>query len=175
MRTGTEIGKLALGIEADNLILRQVLDQFHFVRLVFLLKIRDRLIPRHRVLLNFQIFLDDLLHLRLDLLQIIRGKRRLSVHVIVESVCDGRTDRQLCLRIQSLDGLGHNVGCGVTERPFAFLIVKCQDIKLAVMVDHGTQIHCLPVNLALCRYSCKPFTDIQRDLIHALWFLILFE
>ncbi len=63
----------------------------------------------------------------------------------------------------------------MSECSFSFFIVKCQDTELAVMIDHRPQIDDFSVNLTGCSNSGKPFTDINSDLIHALWFLILFE
>ena len=109
MRSRAEIHELALLIEADLLALRQILDKLHLIGLALFLHEGDRLVPGLREAHDFQVLLDDLLHLRLDLFKIVRGKRRLKVHVVVEAVRDGGADGQLDARIQTLHRLGHHM------------------------------------------------------------------
>ena len=109
MRAGTEIHELSLLIEADLLALRQILNQLYLIGLTLFLHEGDRLVPGLREAHDFQVLLDDLLHLRLDLFKIVRGKRRLKVHVVVEAVRDGGADGQLDARIQTLHRLGHHM------------------------------------------------------------------
>ena len=175
MRACTEVSKLSLRIEADRLILRQVLDQFYFIGLVLLFKVIDRLVSRHGVLFDLQVLLDDLLHLRLDLLQIFCGQRSLSVHIIVESVCDGRTDRKLCIRVQSLDRLRHDMGRCMAECSFSLLIVERQDIQLAVLVHDCPQVNDFSVKFSGCCHPRKSLADVKCDVIHAHRLVILFK
>ena len=56
-----------------------------------------------------------LLHLRLNGLQIVRGKRTLVGEIIVEAVFDGRADGDLDGREKLFDGLGHDVGGRVAD------------------------------------------------------------
>ena len=81
-----------------------------------------------------QILLDDLLHFLLDLFQIL-GRELLiaQVDVIVEAVLGGGTEGKVCLGIQALDGLGHDMGGGVAQN--VQLLLRCAFGNLAVSVD----------------------------------------
>src|SRR5215475_5432288 len=52
---------------------------------------------------------DDLAHLLLDGLEVVRAERLRHVEVVVEAVLDRRPDAELRLREQVLDGLRHDV------------------------------------------------------------------
>ena len=157
MRACAQIRKFPLGIETDGLVFGKILDQFYLVGLVFLFKILNGLISGHSILFDLQVFLDDLFHLRLDLFQIFHSKRSLSVHIIVKSVSNRRPDGKLCLRVQPLDSLSHNVGCSMAERAFSFVVVKCQDIQSTIVIHYGSQIYDLAVHLSGCCHSGKSF------------------
>ena len=47
MGTGAQVGKVALAIEGDHGVLRQVLDELDFIGLVFLAEIGQSLLARH--------------------------------------------------------------------------------------------------------------------------------
>ena len=174
VRSCAQVSELALGIEADRLVLRKILDQLHFVRLVFLLEVLDSLVSRHCILFDLKILLDDLLHLCLDLLQVFCRQRSISVYVIVETICDRRSDRQFCIRIKSLDGLSHDVRRCMAECAFSFLIGKCQDTQLAVFVDNSPQIYDLSVYLACCSHTGQSLADVFCNVVNTHGLLILF-
>ena len=108
MRTGAQVGEVPLGVERDNGILRQIVDQLYLVRLVLFLHIGNGLGTGLLAAL-----LADLLHLRLDLLQVLGGEGEGSVKVVVPAFVDGGADGERYLRPQTLDGLGHDVGAGM--------------------------------------------------------------
>ena len=157
MRACAQICEFSLAVETDLFPFRKILHQLYLIRFLFLLKICHCLVSGSGKALQLQILFDDLLHLRLDLLQILCGKRSLPVQVIVESVGDGRTDGKLGLRIEPLYCLGHNVGCGVVESPFSFLRIKGQDLQFAILVQHGTQVFHLSVHLGAGGHSGQAF------------------
>ena len=117
MWSGTQIHELALLIKADGLLVRQVLNQLHLIRLGLFLHGPDRLIPWQHKWLNRKIFLYDLCHLSFQLLQILRRESALPVKIIVKPVVNGWSDCQLCLRIQPLHCLCQHVGCCVADGP----------------------------------------------------------
>ena len=122
MGAGAEVGEFALLVEGDDLVLRQVVNKFHLVRLV--LHQFQRFLPGQLEPLQLQLLFADLPHLRLDLGEHLAGKGKGSVHIIVKAVFDGRTNGQLDLRMQALDGLGQNVGAGVPVGAAVLLIFK---------------------------------------------------
>ena len=111
--TGAEVGELALGVEADDRVLRQVVDELHLVGLALGLHVGDGLGSGLFGALQMQALLADLLHLGLDLLQVLVGEGEGGVKVVVPAQVDGGADGQLHLGPEALDRLGHDVGAGV--------------------------------------------------------------
>ena len=123
-----------------------LLDQLDLVRLVLhqfqcLRNVQLKALQR-------QLFLDDLLHLGLDLLDVLRGEGLFHVEVVVESFLDGWADGEFGLRVQAFDRLRHYMGRGVPEGFFAVLVVEGADFQLAVLGDGGAQIGDLAVDSA---------------------------
>ena len=110
-----QIRKLSLGVEADGLTLRQILNQFYLVGLILLLHQLDSLVSWQGKGLNRKIFLHDLCHLRFQLLQILRSKTAFPVKIIIKSVVNGRSNGQLCLRVQALHRLCQHMGGRVAQ------------------------------------------------------------
>lgn len=80
----------------------QIFDQFYFIWLFFFFHEGDGFCSRQFEALQFQILFYDFLHLCFDFFKVFAGERSLSVYIIVESVCDGRSDGQFGIRVQSL-------------------------------------------------------------------------
>ena len=120
VRAGAQVGKFPLGIEGNNGVLGQIVDELHLVRLVLLLHIGDGLGTGLLAALQTNALLADFLHLRLDLRQMLRGEGEGGVKVIIPALIDGRADGKLHLRPQPLDGLGHDVGAGM---PVGFAVL----------------------------------------------------
>ena len=174
MRACAQIRKFTLAIEADDCVFRQIFDQFYFVRLFFFFHEGNGFCSRQFEALQFQILFYDFLHLCFDFLKILAGERSFSVYIVVESVCDGRSDCKLCLRVQSLDCLCHNMGCSVTECCFSAFIVEGQNGKITVFVDHGTKVFYFAVYFTCTGHSCKAFADVCCDLNDGFRFGVLF-
>ncbi len=81
-----------------------------------------------------QPLLADLLHLRLNLIQMLLGEGEGAVEVIVPALVDGGADGQLHLRPQALDGLGHHVGAGVPVGLAVFGVFK----RVQIFFGHGS-------------------------------------
>ena len=113
VRTGAEVGELALLVEADDGVLGQVVDELDLERLVLLLHELDGFLARQLKALELELFLADLAHLRLDLLQILRRKGEGSEQIVVEAVLDAGADGELHLGPQALDRLRQHMGAGV--------------------------------------------------------------
>ena len=113
MGAGAQIGELALLVEGDVGVLRQIMDQLHLVGLALLLHELDGLFPGQLEPLQLQLLLADLPHLCLDLLQVLRREGEGGVQVVVPALVDGGADGQLHLGPQALDGLRHDVRAGV--------------------------------------------------------------
>ena len=128
VRASAQIGKLTLGVEADDSIFGQVIDQFHLVGLVQTFHIGNSLFPGLLAALQTDALLANLLHLRFNFLQMLGSESEGGIEVIVEAFLDGRTDGQLHLGPQPLDSLGHNVGGGVPVGLTEFRVLKSVDV-----------------------------------------------
>ena len=173
MRAGTQIHEAALVIERNLRVLRQILDQFHLVRLSLFFHKFDCFRSGQGKPLDPVAFLDDLLHLRFQLIQILPGKRS-RIKVIVKSVLDGRPDRHLGLREKPFYRLRQNMRCGMPKHFKPLRIAGCQDIQAAVFVDHGPQILHDTVHLTGTGRSGQPFRNIMGDIINAHCLCVLF-
>ncbi len=119
MGTGAEVGELALRVEGNDRIGGQIVDQLHLVGLALGLHVGDGLGTGLLAALQMQALLADLLHLGLDLLQMLVGEGEGSVKVVVPAQINGRTDGQLDLGPEALDRLRHDMRAGV---PVGFAI-----------------------------------------------------
>ena len=107
MRSGAQVYKVALLIERNHCVLRQIVDQLNFVRLVSFFHILDGLSPWQFKSFKGIICLYDLLHLFLDLIEIFFSEFVFRVKVIIKSVIYGRPYGQLGVRPEMFYGLGH--------------------------------------------------------------------
>ena len=174
MRACAQVRKFTLAIEADDCVFRQIFDQFYFIWLFFFFHESDGFCSRQLEALQFQILFYNFLHFCFDFFKVFAGEWSFSVYIVVESVCDGRSDCKLGLRVQSLDCLCHDMGCGVTECCFSAFIVKGQNGKIAVLVDDGTKIFYFTVYFTCTGHSCKAFADVCCDLNDGFRFGVLF-
>ena len=124
MRAGAEVNEFALAVEGDNGVLRQVVDELDLVRLIALLHELQRFGAREFKAFETQLFLADLAHLGLELLEHLRRERLGAVKIVIETVLDGRADGQLHLGVQALHSLGENVAGGVTVGILVGLVFK---------------------------------------------------
>ena len=88
MWASAEIHILAVLIEADRFIFRQIFDKLHLVGFAAVGKEFDRFFARQLLAFKHSASLDDLLHFLFDLVQIFRHKRVRAVKVIVKTVFD---------------------------------------------------------------------------------------
>ena len=124
MRAGAEVNEFALAVEGDNGVFRQVVDELDLVRLIALLHELQRFVAGELKALETQLFLADLAHLGLKLLEHLGRERLGAVKIVIETVLDGRADGQLHLGVQALHGLGENVAGGVTVGILVGLVFK---------------------------------------------------
>src|SRR5579863_4582589 len=96
--------------------------------------------------MNREVSADDFLDPSLDLGQIFRSKRPLEVKIIVKSVIDRRTDRDLGRREKFFDGLGQQMSRTMAEDLLAFGTGKGQDLNGCIFADGGPQIFRRAVN-----------------------------
>ena len=164
VRAGTQICEIALLIERNRLTVSGVLlAQLYLIGFVHSFQFSHRFFRRQIELLQLFVCLDDLLHLGFDLGQFFLTERVLYVKVVIETGIDCRSDRQLCLRIQVLDSLCQHVRSGVPECFLTFFAVEGHDFKCTVMVDDGTQVTDLSVQLDTAGSLVQPHADALND------------
>ncbi len=134
MGAGAQINELALLVEGNHRVLRQIADQLHLVRLALLLHKFDGIRPGHLRALQLQLFLADFPHLGLNLLHHLGGEGDGRIRVVIKALVDGGADGQLHLGIQALHRLRHHVGAGV---PIGFAIGRVfKSVLLLVCFRH---------------------------------------
>ena len=131
MGAGAQVHELTLAVEGDDGVLRQIIDELHLIRLFLLLHEFDGFGAGQLEALQFQLFLADLAHFGLDLLQIAGGEGEGGVQIVIEAVVDTGADGQLHLGMQALDGLGQHVGAGVPVGLAVLLVFKGIDVFFA--------------------------------------------
>src|SRR5210317_1188962 len=98
MRPTAKINEITLLIESDGLIGRNRLNQFYFERLVILFIESHRLIARPDIADNWLVTVNDLMHPLFNGGKIIFAKGRFTMEIIIESIFDRRTNRDLSFR-----------------------------------------------------------------------------
>ena len=84
--------------------------------------------------LDGQVLLDDLAHLFFDVCQILVAELLVAqIDIVVEAVLGSGAEGKVSLRIQALDGLRHDVGCGVADN-VQFLVLRAL-VHMAVLID----------------------------------------
>ncbi len=98
--------------------------------------------------LDGQVLFGDLVHLFLDVGQILVGQLGVAqVNIVVEAVLSGRAEGKVSLGVQALDGLSHDVGSGMTDN-VQFLVLRAL-VHMTVLIN---DLHrCLL--LLLCKES----------------------
>ena len=133
MGAGAQVGKFALLVEGDGGVFGQILDQLNLEGLALFFHKLQRLGPGQFIALQLQLFLADLFHFSFDLLQVLGGKGKGGVHVVVPALGDGGADGQLHFGPQALDSLGHHMGAGV---PIGFAVSFVLKSILVVFFCH---------------------------------------
>ena len=75
--------------------------------------------------------------------------RHTAAHIIVEAVLGGRAEGEISLRIQALDGLRHDVGCGVADN-VQFLILRALVHMTVDVYKRQALLHCQCGPQVLC-------------------------
>ena len=145
MRAGAQIRKIPLPVNRKLPALFGVfLQQLQLVGLP--LEDLAALLHGDEPFFHRKVRLDDLLHLSLDGLELVRRKGLRAADVVIPAVVQRRADAELGIREQVLDGLRHNVRARVPEGVLAFRGIERQDLQLAVLFQRSAQVHGLAVH-----------------------------
>ena len=145
VRAGAQVGEVALSVDAQLPALGGIL--FHQLQLVILAgKDLAALFHGDGAAHDGLIGLHQLLHLRLNGLEVGSGQRAAHLNIIVPAVLQGGADAELRLGEQVLHGLGHHMGGGVPEGVLAVGVVKREDLQAAILGQRGAQVAHFAVN-----------------------------
>ena len=134
VRPAAEIAPLvAMRIERDVLARwYDVVDDLRLVVLANAPEVSDRIVLRPDLAIDRQVAVDDLLHPRFDLREVLRRERLLPREVVVEPILDHRSDRHLRAGKQLLYCLRHNVAGVVAQKLQRLLRVDVQQFELHI-------------------------------------------
>ena len=109
MRAATQINELALAIQRQVFFRRNAFDDFRLVFFAYAAEEFGRFDTFPNFSLNGLVAVNDVLHTRLDCLEIRIGEGLSASKVVVKAVFDGGSDRYLRIRPQLLHGLCQHV------------------------------------------------------------------
>ena len=138
VRACAQVCEVSLLVEGDNCILRQILNQLYLVGFFSFFHIFDCLCSGQFKSFNRNVLFCDFLHFNFQCFQFFLCEGLFSVEVIIEAVCNGRADCNLCFGIQTLYCLCQNMRCCVAECHFPCFILKCANRNLCILVHNKT-------------------------------------
>ena len=124
VRTSAQIGEVALFIEADYSVFRQVIDELNLVGFFQLFHKFDCFCTRQFEAFQFQLFFADFTHFAFKSSQIFRSEGSRSIEVVVEAVVNAGTDSQFNFRMQTFHSLRQYVGASMPIGFAIFFIFK---------------------------------------------------
>ncbi len=148
VRAAAQIDEPVLAIQRYRLFLGDPGDDLRLVILAHVAKEPDGLGPIHHHSLHREVPPGQLLHLGLDGLDVLRRERALEGEVVVEPILDHRTDGDLGLRIELLDGVRHQVGRRVTNDLEPLRVALGQQPDLGVVLDDVGGVDDAAIHLA---------------------------
>ncbi len=147
MRSPAKVEPLALPVDGDVLARRNALDDLGLVVFADLLEIGDGLVAAPDFARDRLVAVDDLAHLRLDLLEVFGLEGFCAREVVIEAVLDHRPDRHLRAGEKLLHGFGHHMRAVVAQDFKPVLRLRRHHFHNGVPVDHRGQVHHLAVDL----------------------------
>ena len=139
VRPHAHVNVLALPVEGDAGVLWQVVYVLDLVLLATLGHVGDSLLSWELVGLELEVLPHDLAHLGLDRGKVLLRELRAlgQFDVIVEAVVGGGPIGEVGLGIQALDGLGQDVGGGVTDDVKLLILGDLVDVTVVEQCLHG--------------------------------------
>ena len=172
VRTGAQVGEVALRIKADGLALAGMLiHQLDFIRLVGHELMRFLNIQREP--LDRQCGLRNRGHFLFELFEVLGGERRFLIEIVIEAVVDGRADGKLRVREQVHNRLREDVGSGVVERALAVLVLESQDFQRTVLGQRGAQVAHLAVDACRAGRAVQVHRNVAAERLDGGVFLHL--
>ena len=140
MRPAAEIDEIALLVKGNFRVLGQIVDKFLFIRFAEIIHHFKGVLAAQRKALDGQIALDDLVHFRFDLAEIVLADGRFEIYVVIKTVFDDGPDGELAGRVNGFDRLRQHVRRGMAEHVQPRFVFQRYDFQRAVLVEHVRQI-----------------------------------
>ncbi len=142
VRAAAEVGELALRVDADGLLVGQVLDELDLEGLLGGAEDGEGLLAGQLLARELLVLGDDLRHLLLDAREVGLGDGLGELEVVVEAVLDGGADGVLGAREEAQDGLRHDVRSGVAQDVDGVGVVTLQgdDGDLVALVQRRGEV-----------------------------------
>ena len=140
MGPAAEVGEIALLVDRDRVVVRELVDQLDLVGLASVLKERQGIGLGNIFLGDRRCRFGQLRHLLFDLYEILRRKGTLEIEVVVEPFFDRGTDGKLCLRKELLYRMRHEVRSTVPVHFAAFRRVEGNDLYRGVVINRDVEI-----------------------------------
>ena len=163
MRPPAQVEEVPHAVERDDGF-RDIGQQFLLVRLTG--KSLQRFLLGHLLSNKRLIAPDDLLHLLLDPLEVLRGKRFLHVEIVVEPVFDRGPDGDPYLRKEFLYGRSHHMGSTVPHDFEAVRILGHHPLDLSLRGSLRGKIPDGSVDAGGDRHFCLPLLSGKFDKRH---------
>ena len=140
VRPAAEIEPVALLVDLDLLVRGDGVDQLDLERLALVAEHALGLVARPYLLGEGFVARDDLAHLLLDRVEVLRRERLVAEEVVIEAVLDHRADGDLRARPQALHGLGEHMGSVVPDQLQRSRVVAADEFDLGVVLDRVAEV-----------------------------------
>ncbi len=148
MRPAAQVEPVALVVNLDRFVARNGVDQFDLEGLALVAEYLFGFLARPDFLGERLVARDDLTHLLFDRGKVFRRERLVAEEVVVETVLDHRTDRDLGARPQRLDGFSQHVRRVMPDQFQRARVVAVDEFDLGIarnriveVGDHAIQRH----------------------------------
>ena len=164
VRTRAEIDELSLPVDADLLVLRDLLDPFRLVLLADRLEEAHGVVARPDLARDRLVAVDDLVHALLELREILGREGMITGKIVVEPRLRRGTEGHLDVREQFLGGFRHRVRGVVAQQLQSFRRGARDDCNLGVAVDDRREVFLGAVDLERQRRLGQAGTDCLGEL-----------
>ena len=135
VRAAAEVEPVALLVDLDLLVFRDGVDQLDLEQLALVAEHALGLVARPHLLGEGFVARDDLAHLLLDGVEVLRRERLVAEEVVIEAVLDHRADGDLRARPQALHGLRQHVRGVVPDQLQRARVLAGDEFDLGVALD----------------------------------------
>ncbi len=164
MRAAAQVFPVALPVQRDRLARGDGGDDLGLVVLADGLEMLDRRFARQHAPVHRLVGLRELVHLRLEFLEVLRREGPLEGEVVIETVVDDRADRHLRIRVDRLHRLRQKVRRRVPDDLEALGVLRRDDPDPGVVVDHVRQVDQPAVHGTRKGGPRQALADGRRDL-----------